>query len=267
MIVHRHYENIDHFEYLGDESGGTAECIWLLSGADIYLWKGELFEDARMCELIAHDLAVCLGIPVAEYRLAEYQGSLGVLSKNISSYGYTLLNIQEAYPRFGLIKEGYALESFMEYWDKDGLLKFGMSGSAVVRMILFDFLVNNGDRHFMNIGINSITGDIAHLYDHGASFSNIGLNYTTMLYDIETQEKVLSSDLLEHMFSKLGMFFVDEVITFCEDCARINIYDILLTLEKVLGSYKNEVYQDTIPMLLATKMIELQNFIKNKLEV
>jgi hypothetical protein len=265
--MHRYYEDINHFEYIGDESGGTAECIWLRNGIDIYLWKGEMFEDARMHELIAHDIAVSLGIPVAEYRLAQYQGSLGVLSKNISSYGYTLLNIQEAYPHFLLINEGYALESFLEYWSTDGYLKFGMSGSAVTRMILFDYLVNNGDRHFMNIGINSATGNIAHLYDHGASFSNIGIEYHTMLYNIETREKVLSSHLLEHMYSKLGMFFVNEMIKFCLDCSKINIYDILISLEKILGSFKNENYQDKIPAMLDEKITEFQSFIKTKLEV
>ena len=93
---------------------------------------------------MAYHIAVKLGIPIAQTKLAVYKGDIGVASYDIGEY------IEPSDEVSYSIKDYLGIGLFIE-------------------MCLFDYLVMNEDRHCRNWGIQN--GLIAPLYDHNICFS------------------------------------------------------------------------------------------------
>jgi len=243
------YEDISHFKYLGLVDQGTAGSLWLESPDGIrYHWKNEPSRDARVNEVIACEIATQIGLTCAQYTLAIYEGMEGVLSKDIDYYGVSMRNLIEVYPDFTLIDgKYYTLESFLKYCKSDADQDKCMTRYSVANLLLFDFLIGNFDRHYGNIGIDLNTGDIAPFYDNAAGLYLTNDNKPSLLYDEQSEKQILHQDIPSYLVRKLGVALV---ANFFERCHNINIHDILLKLEKVMGRQVYDSYAETLPDLI-----------------
>jgi len=116
---------------------------------DIY-FKFQLTENEICAELLAHQIAVDLGIPAAKTRLSKYKKSIGVASYDIGLY---------TEPDDSL---SYSVKDFLKI-------------EGFVQMCLFDYLVMNEDRHAGNWGIAN--GRVAPLFDHNQCFGGDAVGY------------------------------------------------------------------------------------------
>lgn len=171
----------DWEEYKGaSEGSGRSEKVWLSSnnGLDIVLFKFNKTDQTteNVSELIAADIAICLGIENARIEIGTYQGRIGCASYRINKECESLIEgvrlINKYYPDYDertLFDEGsqtyYSLEmilrSLEEYNFKNDFFK----------VILLDFIIGNSDRHQSNWAILS-DGEINRLcpiYDNGSS--------------------------------------------------------------------------------------------------
>jgi len=176
-------------------------------------------ETNEICaELFAYSLAIQLGIDIAETRLAELDGKLGIASYDIGVY-------EEPTDRYR-----YSVKDFIHV-------------SGFIQMCLFDYLIMNEDRHAGNWGISN--GTVAPLFDHNYAFGgdepiqNIDkfmLNVTTPFYvdneNMQRHDTILEYFVQNHS-SEVDAFLqklqnIDTVSNelweenLPNDCARLN---------------------------------------------
>ncbi len=198
--------DVSGWTVIRDEPGGRDKNKrWIAEDADAdrdqhWLWKyrqttGDGSEAALTdcAEVFTSRLAAAIDLPAAECRFAILDGELGLISRNVTPYGFNLntgttyLPEVEGYQRRSSagsdadggrmrLDEGYTLDSMEQVLEHvaapPGISD--LSGFAVFAgYLVLDALVGNGDRHPGNWAILERQRDGARLlaptYDHGSA--------------------------------------------------------------------------------------------------
>lgn len=162
------------------EGSGRSEKLWLINEEtkEIGLFKFTKSEKTyeHTSEKLASELARLLGLKCAKIELGTYKSRIGSMSYLINKIDEILIEgiylISRNYPSYNpntmydnLKEEYYSLEmilnSLSEYKFKDKFLK----------IVIFDFLIGNSDRHQNNWAVLSDKSNIAicPIYDNGSS--------------------------------------------------------------------------------------------------
>lgn len=164
-----------------NEGSGRSEKKWLQnpSTKEIGLFKFKKGQDTKdhISEKVASDLAELLDIPCAKIEIGVYQGREGSISYLINQENEFLIEgiglINAFYPNYNAaimydasLDEYYSLEMLVNSIQPYGLLP------DLLKMLIFDYLIGNSDRHQNNWGIINI-GDQKYkfcpLYDNSSS--------------------------------------------------------------------------------------------------
>lgn len=129
-----------------------------------------------------------------------------------------------------------------------------MTYENVINLLLFDYLIENHDRHYGNIGVDSNTGDIAPYYDNAASLSLVTQDKLTMLYDEAANRRISHSEIPHYLASFQDGAFLKYGSEFYKRCRDLNIYDILLKLKKCMSTMKYEDYEEKMPKLIDNRV-------------
>jgi len=163
------------------EGSGRSEKIWLKNSItdQIGLFKYRKDQNTKdhISEKLASDLTALLEIPCAHVELGIFHGREGSMSFLINQAGEDLIEgiwlINEYYPSYSAEKmyddgvdEYYSIEMLTTAIQKYGLLP------DLLRMLVFDYLIGNTDRHQNNWAIIS-KGEreyaFSPLYDNSSS--------------------------------------------------------------------------------------------------
>ena len=131
----------------------------------------------HISEKLASELAALLGLPSAHVEIGIYKGREGSMSFLINRDNEDLIEgiwlINELYPNYSAEKmyddskqEYYSLEMIINSIEKYGLL------ADLLKMLIFDYLIGNSDRHQNNWAIISKGErkyDFSPLYDNSSS--------------------------------------------------------------------------------------------------
>jgi hypothetical protein len=235
--------NVDNFKLLDLEGKGTAEAYWLSDGSSRYVFKIEGL-DSIYNEVLAYILAKQLGIRSAPCVVAERDGVLGVLSQDVNVYGVEMCNLIEGYPAFEIYGgNGYTLDSFLTYTDDVIKTGYHMEIKSIVNMFLFDYLIDNRDRHRGNIGIDMLTGDLAPLYDNAASFTMLGGDTPSLVYCNQLKRNLLQKEVLPHLWGKCLLQFNNYGLDFCIRAEEhLDFYVALFEMLPVMERWRHDRY-------------------------
>lgn len=193
MIKIYNYESWDEYEG-ASEGSGRSEKVWITKGK--YYKKGvfkfpkvDSKDNTHSTEFISESLAGYIGkainIPVAKTDIGIRDGKIGCLSHIFLSENETLIHgvdfITRLYPSFNTdllfdpdSKKYYSFE--MIYNSLGDIFKnsdFNIAISHILKIMIFDMLIGNTDRHQNNWGIvyneNTLEAQFSPLYDNGSS--------------------------------------------------------------------------------------------------
>jgi hypothetical protein len=261
------YLDVSHYDFLALEGEGTAESIWLEDpNKTQYLLKYEYSEDYLYNEVIAYKIATSLGLQSAECTLAICHGKRGVLSKNVNHYGCHMVNLMIQYPQFRIL-EGYkySVRSFADWVHPLNGSNLRMTYKSIINLLLFDYLIENLDRHYGNIGVDAFTGDLAPFYDNAASLSLSGEVKSSLIIDEETSLPIMHSEIPLHLAHRYGNFFLKYGSEFYKSCTSLNMYEILEPLRNVMGNMKHNDYMDYLPNIIDARVQELRRILNSML--
>lgn len=168
-------------EYEGaSEGSGRSDKIWLInkSTKEIGLFKYTKSHETteHISEKLASDIAKLLGIKCAKIEIGKYNFEIGSMSYLINKNDEILIEgiylINEMYPFYNsytmydsMKEEYYSLEMILNSLDKYNLKK------EFFKIIIFDYLIGNTDRHQNNWAIIQKGEDVklCPIYDNGSS--------------------------------------------------------------------------------------------------
>ncbi len=171
----------DWLEYEGaSEGSGRSEKIWLKEpGTNIVgLFKYPKSDTSKdhISELLAADIGQSICVDCAKTEIGYYKNSIGALSYQISGNEKNLIEgvnlITAKYPTFNPdtlccsdTGEYYSLEMVIPLIEEYELL------FPFLKMLFFDFLIGNSDRHQSNWALLSQNNQFSYcpLYDNGSS--------------------------------------------------------------------------------------------------
>ncbi len=170
------------FKCSTDEDRGSKDKFWVKLDGIRYLFKFSSTTNRKYCherpclshcnELIAYELSQYFSITHSEISLAEYDNKIGLLSKiNHNSEDEFLMEF------LYLIDEPHYMMNHCVFLDMDLLFYIIKNEkinheSEIVKMMLFDILIGETDRHVNNFGYIKKVKNIerfAPLYDSGNS--------------------------------------------------------------------------------------------------
>lgn len=171
----------DWDEYEGaSEGSGRSDKIWLINKntKEIGLFKYTKSHETteHISEKIASDVAKLLGLNCAEIEIGKYKSEIGSMSYLINKDDEILIEgiylINEMYPFYNsytmydsMNEEYYSLEMILKSLNKYNLKK------EFVKIVIFDYLIGNTDRHQNNWAIIQ-KGEkvrLCPIYDNGSS--------------------------------------------------------------------------------------------------
>ena len=169
-------------EYEGaSEGSGRSEKIWLQNPdtgqTGLFKFKKDVGTTDHVSECIAYEIAQLLEIPCAKFELGMYHGREGSMSYNIIEDSNQILVegiyfITLIYPEYSpeqfidvVTKRRYSIEMV-----KKAIEKF-VSIESFLKMLVFDYLIGNSDRHQNNwaIIIKNHKMEWSPLYDNSSS--------------------------------------------------------------------------------------------------
>jgi excisionase family DNA binding protein len=195
-------ENISNFEPMRQEPTGQKEKLWFEHRGGNWYWDtaGEqfLFKVGRngtgenWAELVACKLCELLGLPHAEYKLAQYQERMGVITPSFVPHNASLILGNEILqhiitdyngePRYHQRKHtlsrvtiGIGDETELPIdWRKVAGIEDAIS--VLVGYLMFDTWIANTDRHHENWGLIQDLNDnhfhLAPTFDHASSLGS-----------------------------------------------------------------------------------------------
>lgn len=169
-------------EYDGaSEGSGRSEKIWLQNPdtgqIGLFKFKKDIDTTDNISECIAYDLACILGIPCAKFEVGMYEGREGSMSYNILKKPDQILVegihfIMLMYPKYNpelfidtMTSNRYSIEMI-----KKAIERF-VPIDDLLKMLMFDYLIGNSDRHQNNWAILVENGKMrwSPLYDNSSS--------------------------------------------------------------------------------------------------
>ena len=178
----------------GSNGSGAIEKIWLVNPQD---GKRGLFKFPKIksdgsvtgeyyAEKIASELGRLIKMPCADVDIGTYKGRVGSISYNFLKNNEFLnegINfIQERYPSYNKNKFEEALEGLK--YNVQMLKNLNINFEDILKMIIFDALIGNSDRHHSNWGYiveenNNTCSNIRFcpLYDNGSSLCSYVNDY------------------------------------------------------------------------------------------
>lgn len=169
-------------EYDGaSEGSGRSEKIWLQNPdtgqIGLFKFKKDIDTTDNISECIAYDLACILGIPCAKFEVGMYKGREGSMSYNILKKPDQILVegihfIMLMYPKYNpelfidtMTSNRYSIEMI-----KKAIERF-VPIDDLLKMLMFDYLIGNSDRHQNNWAILIENGKMrwSPLYDNSSS--------------------------------------------------------------------------------------------------
>ena len=169
-------------EYEGaSEGSGRSEKIWLQNPdtgqTGLFKFKKDVGTTDHVSECIAYEIAQLLGLPCAKFELGMYHGREGSMSYNIIKKSNQILVegiyfITLIYPEYNpeqfidsVTKHRYSIEMV-----KKAIEQF-VSIEGFLKMLVFDYLIGNSDRHQNNwaILIEDDKMEWSPLYDNSSS--------------------------------------------------------------------------------------------------
>lgn len=169
-------------EYDGaSEGSGRSEKIWLQNPdtgqIGLFKFKKDIDTTDNISECIAYDLACILGIPCAKFEVGMYEGREGSMSYNILKKPDQILVegihfIMLMYPKYNpelfidtMTSHRYSIEMI-----KKAIERF-VPIDDLLKMLMFDYLIGNSDRHQNNWAILIENGKMqwSPLYDNSSS--------------------------------------------------------------------------------------------------
>ena len=229
---------------------------------DLYYFKKVKSINQSYNELIGYELAKDFGLDAIQYDIGSYYGFIGFISKDYSNKGYCFLEqyIENYYGKFS--KRNNIHDVSIMFHDTFGEDVANNIMNDLYRLLMFDIIIANSDRHDRNILIDSSTLRLGPVFDNEMllnedyyfSFSVTGRDDNT----ISEFLSILSPQELE--------FFVNKI----EIINRDNLLKVFNRIEKKIGtsmvdSIKNEVlkkYSDYYEYLKkVVKMIKGNRFL------
>lgn len=191
------------------EQLGTKQKFWF-QGEDERLW---LFKYARpntgedWAEKVAAELCRQLGLPHAEYHLAECGGRRGVVTPTFAPYGSALVfgnellsyvvaqyDIAPQYHRVhhtvGRVFRMLNSQQVRPPHGWDAPLETSTAGAVFVGYLMLDTLIGNSDRHDQNWGVVLRDGDVflQPTYDHASSLGRL-LSEEACAHKLSTKDR------------------------------------------------------------------------------
>lgn len=169
-------------EYEGaSEGSGRSEKIWLQNPetgqTGLFKLKKDIGTTDHVSECIAYEIAQLLGIPCAKFELGMYHGKEGSMSYNIIKNSNQIL--VEGIYFITLIYPEYDPEQFIDIVTKHRYsvemvkraIESFVSIESFLKMLMFDYLIGNSDRHQNNWAIIIEDGKMewSPLYDNSSS--------------------------------------------------------------------------------------------------
>ena len=155
-------------------NGNLKKC-WKYTGSGILLLKrgGKPYQKEPFCEKIASQLALRMGMPHVEYSFEEDEEGYYSVCKSFTDEHNELLNAKNF---IRTERKSENTDDFNRFLDKCKACGISDIETITDKMIVFDYLMLNVDRHWGNFGVirDSNTGDIkgmAPVYDTGMSLS------------------------------------------------------------------------------------------------
>lgn len=263
--------NILKQKFVEVEINGQREKFWFYFDSKKYLFKKRgIQSDDIYAEVIADEIAKTIGIDSAIYSLGTFNNELGVITENfvkkderlilgveiisdvlnkygidnpdfLNKFGIKGLGVKDAHNKLNNLEDIWAILDlyFKDKPNKQDLVKMTMDG--LVKLLLFDVLSLQGDRHIRNWGIiaNEKEGTyrFSPLFDNsnicGLNRSNSKIAFAGMLNSLKKSSSIEKNtktvDQLQQLIyhSKLIFSVSDNDIIDIEHKKRKNNLDIL----------------------------------------
>lgn len=254
------------------ESPGTAGCFLkaydTINGIKHY-YKMSSFDSVRkvyghecLNEIVARNIAEKIGLPFLDYKLQF--GTVCVNGSEFDTYFTDSVNFCKNN------ETKIALEHFYELKSNQGediidFLKRYNFWEDVQKMMVFDFLICNRDRHGANIEIinSKESHRLAPFFDNGLSFFCSCLNNPEQIQNHKTNINATVNNYIgtTSLLDNLGLVDFDILKAISE--VEIGPKDLLNGLENVNLPYIKE-YKDKIIEVFAERMTYLRDYVRQK---
>lgn len=165
---------------------GMLRKAWRIIDDDIYLYKGNTYGYANAgnemySEIVAFQVADLLGLDYVKYEMVKWNDIECVRSKLFTSEQFGYLTMTEYLTRELGSKIKWRYDDICKVIPKECV-------SQLNDLMVFDFIIENKDRHFSNFGflVNNDTGKIkglAPIFDNGYSLLNFEMEEDIINYD------------------------------------------------------------------------------------
>lgn len=169
------------------DGSGCSKKIWLINNAtgQTGLFKypkvhcDESLTTEYLSEHLAHQIGEIIGVETAVVDIGYYQNALGCMSYNIINDNQNSVLVEgitfllNRYPQYD--KDDFKDNESGEYYNINQIIESAPidDKTPIYKMLLFDFLIGNSDRHHNNYAFirNDISGEykFCPLYDNGSS--------------------------------------------------------------------------------------------------
>lgn len=277
-------------EYAGaSEGSGRSEKIWLQNPdtgqTGLFKFKKDVGTTDHVSECIAYEIAQLLEIPCAKFELGMYHGREGSMSYNIIKNSNQILVegiyfITLIYPEYNpeqfidiATKHRYSIEMV-----KKATEKF-VSIEGFLKMLVFDYLIGNSDRHQNNWAILIEDGKLrwSPLYDNSSSlcayiseeqisgYLGKDKNRWNSLVDTKSRSLLRCKEFDEKRPTHLKVMKYLKENYFEETCDLVKKIVTVMTEKQIydiLRSYAKEELSDNKKMLISKYLLEKRQMLR-----
>ena len=234
MKVYRDYLGFIEIDRLPikkvEEISSFNSFTFLLNGERYYFKE---LKNTSQCynELIGYELARDFGFNAVPYDMASYDGFCGYLSKNYMKDSYVFLeDILIKYYSYTRNKCNLndVIIAISEKYSKSVVENLRIE---LVKLLMFDIIIANYDRHDRNIIIDEERGCLAPISDNEMLLSDDAMFEHYYCFKIKESDAYALDGLLEYLSDEELKFFLKKVEIINKD----NIASVMERVEKRIG--------------------------------